>query len=222
MDTVWTRPERGARGPAPEHSRAQLTAVAIELADADGLAAVSMRRVAGQLGTGPASLYRYVAGRDDLIDLMSDAVAGEIDLGVPLTGDPVDDLVALAVRTKDVQLRHPWVLDVPPEPLRLGPRGLDYLEHTLRALEPSPLSGQAKLEAIGLLSAQVKIFARTELQGRQAASGRRAAQAGYLAQAAAEGRHPLLAATMADAAETPPVEDLFERLVRRVLTGLLY
>ncbi|WP_419992560.1 TetR/AcrR family transcriptional regulator [Streptomyces boninensis] len=221
MDTVWTRPERGARGPAPEHSRAQLTAVAIELADADGLAAVSMRRVAGQLGTGPASLYRYVAGRDDLIDLMSDAVAGEIDLGVPLTGDPVDDLVALAVRTKDVQLRHPWVLDVPPEPLRLGPRGLDYLEHTLRALAPSPLSGQAKLEAIGLLSAQVTIFARTELQGRQAASGRRAAQAAYLAQAAAAGHHPTLAATMADAAEAPPVEDLFERLVRRVLTGLL-
>ncbi|NGN62609.1 helix-turn-helix transcriptional regulator [Streptomyces sp. A7024] len=219
--TVWTRPERGARGPAGGYSRARITAAAIELADADGLAAVSMRRVAGKLGTGPASLYRYVAGRDDLLDLMSDEVAGEVDLGVPLTGDPVEDLLSLAVRTKTAQLRHPWALDIPPEPLRLGPRGLDYLEYALRALEPAPLSGGAKLEAIGLLNAQVTVFARTELQGRRADTGRRAAQAAYLAQAAAAGDHPVLAATMADAAAAPPVEDLFERLVRRVLTGLL-
>jgi AcrR family transcriptional regulator len=59
--TVWDRPERGSRGPAPERSRAQITAVAVALADAEGLAAVSMRRVAGELGTGPASLYRYGA-----------------------------------------------------------------------------------------------------------------------------------------------------------------
>lgn len=111
--TVWGRPERGARGPAAAHSRAELTAVAVELADREGLSAVTMRQVAKALGTGQASLYRYVSGFEDLLDLMSDAVTAEVALDVPLEDDPVEDLVALAVRTKAVQLRHPWLLDVP-------------------------------------------------------------------------------------------------------------
>src|SRR5947208_2069165 len=81
--TVWERPERGARGPAPDRSRAQITTAAIELADAHGLAAVSMRRVAARLATGPASLYRYVSGRAEILDLMVDAVTGEVDLAAP-------------------------------------------------------------------------------------------------------------------------------------------
>lgn len=74
--TVWARAERGARGPTPVHSHAELATVAIELADRGGLSAVSMRRVAAGLGTGQASLYRYVSGREDLLDLMTDAVTG--------------------------------------------------------------------------------------------------------------------------------------------------
>lgn len=60
---IWTRPERGARGPAAGRSRAELAAAAVAPADRSGLAAVSMRQVAGELGTGPSSLYRYLGGR---------------------------------------------------------------------------------------------------------------------------------------------------------------
>ncbi|XVQ14631.1 TetR/AcrR family transcriptional regulator [Spirillospora sp. CA-255316] len=222
--TVWDRPERGSRGPAPERSRAQITAVAVALADAEGLAAVSMRRIAGELGTGPASLYRYVRGRDDLVDLMTDAAAGEVDVTAPLTGDPVEDMVALALQVRRVNLRHPWMLDLPPRPERLGPRAIDFLEHGLRALEPAgSMSGQDKLETIAVMSGMVSLFARNEIQERQSPTDRQAAYAAHLAHVVAEGRHPLLAAQLARQPPGPHEEPeaLFERLVRRVLAGLV-
>lgn len=221
--TVWDRPERGARGPAPERSRAQITATAIELADEDGLSAVSMRQVAKRLGTGPASLYRYVSTRDELLDLMADAVAGEIDLDVPSSGDPVEDLAALAGRAKQVHLRHPWLLDLPTEPTS-GPRGMDYLECALRALAPVSLSHPAQLETIGLLNGMVTLFARTELRRRKAPTDPQHAHLSYLAGAATEERHPFIVAALANSpgAEAPQdTHTLFERVVRRVLAGLI-
>ncbi|MEU7483921.1 TetR/AcrR family transcriptional regulator [Streptomyces sp. NPDC042319] len=229
--TVWARPERGTRGPAAAHSRAELTAVAVALADRGGLTAVTMRQVAKELGVGQASLYRYLSGRADLLDLMADAVAGEIDLAEPLSGDPVADLVALAVRTKAVHLRHPWLSDIPPEPLRLGPRGLDYLEYALRVLAPVRLPGRAKVEAVALMNALTAQFARAELQGARTDTDRRTAQAAYLNEAAARGDHPHLAAALADGTATEPAgpatdpaadpQELFARTMHRVLTGLV-
>lgn len=224
VTTVWMRPERGARGPVAVHSRAELTAAAVELADRGGLAAVSMRQVAAALGTGQASLYRYLSGRDDLVDLMADAVVGEVDLGVPLRAEPVEDLLALAVRTRAVRLRHPWLADVPPEPLRLGPRGLDYLEYALRAMDPAPLPGRTKTEIVGIVNALVAQFAGAAAQDAGGAAGRRAAQAAYLREAAARGEHPRVAAALGDPGEVPEEEGAeagFERMMRKVLVGLL-
>lgn len=220
---MWNRPERGERGPAPERSRTQITATAIELADEGGLAAVSMRQVAKRLGTGPASLYRYVSTRDDLLDLMADAAAGEIDLGDPFSGDPVEDLATLAGRAKQVHLCHPWLLDLPTEPT-MGPQGMNYLEHALRALTPTSLSYPAQLETIGLLNGLVTLFARTELRRRNSPTDPQRAYTSYLATAAAQERHPLIVAALAEAlgAEVPQdTSTLFERMVRRVLTGLI-
>ncbi|MBB4932526.1 AcrR family transcriptional regulator [Lipingzhangella halophila] len=220
---MWDRPERGSRGPAPERSRPQITAAAIELADENGLAAVSMRRVAKRLGTGPASLYRYVATRDDLLALMADAAAGEINLDDPLSGDPVEDLAALMGHAKQVHLRHPWLLDMSTEPT-MGPSGMDYLEHALRALAPASLPYPAQLETIGLLNGLVTLFARTELRRRQSPTNVQLAQASYLATAATKERHPFIVAALADSPGTeasPDTHTLFERMVRRVLTGLI-
>ncbi|MBF9068338.1 TetR/AcrR family transcriptional regulator [Streptacidiphilus fuscans] len=235
---VWQRPERGARGPAPERSRPQITAEAVELADAEGLAAVSMRAVAQRLGTGPASLYRYVASRDDLLDLMADTVAGEIDLSVAPTGDWIEDLSGLAVQSKAAYLRHPWMLDLAAQrgPV-LGPRAIDYLDHALAVLAPAPGDGRAKLEAIGLVGGLASLFARQELLAASPGSGAAPAppaQGAYLASVAAEGRHPHLLAALT-AAGPPPVDSLadgpvdgpaerdalFRRMLRRVLPGLL-
>ena len=77
--SIWMRPEPAGTGQAGRagrpalRSRAGITAAAIGVADREGLDAVSMRRVAAELGTGAASLYRYVETRDELLDLMCDA-----------------------------------------------------------------------------------------------------------------------------------------------------
>ena len=67
---IWERPERAGRGPAPSLSRDEIAASAVTLADTQGIEAVSMRALAVELGVGAASLYRYVARKDELIDLM--------------------------------------------------------------------------------------------------------------------------------------------------------
>lgn len=103
---VWTKQRRVPSRRAPSVERIVRTAV--EIADAEGLDAVSMRRVATALGSGTASLYRYVACRDDLLDLMIDAVHGAAPPPA-LTGDWRADLRAVAEHTRATLIRHPWL-----------------------------------------------------------------------------------------------------------------
>ncbi|QHY98764.1 Transcriptional regulator, TetR family [Streptomyces sp. S4.7] len=221
--TVWSRPERGARGPAPERSRPQITEAALALADTEGLAAVSMRALAQRLGTGPASLYRYVGSRDELLDLMADAVAGELDLCAAPEGDWLDALVGLALQSKAAHVRHPWLAELNDRRGEvLGPHAIDYLDHALGILAPAPGTSGRKLEALGLLGGMVTLFARREAAATTADTGP-AARAAHLAAAATEGRHPHLLAALA-AAGAPPSADqdaLFERLLRRLLPAML-
>ncbi|MFJ6804981.1 TetR/AcrR family transcriptional regulator [Streptomyces anulatus] len=220
--TVWSRPERGARGPAPERSRTQITAAAVALADAEGLAAVSMRALAQRLGTGPASLYRYVGSRDELLDLMADAVAGELDLSGATGGDWLDDLVGLALQSRDAHVRHPWLADLNDRRGEvLGPHAIDYLDHALGILAPAPGTAGQKLEAIGLLGGLAVLFARRETGAT--GGGDPSAQAAHLAAVAAEGRHPHLLAALTAAGAPPPADRdaLFVRLLRRVLPAML-
>ncbi|WP_218020773.1 TetR/AcrR family transcriptional regulator [Nocardia grenadensis] len=219
--TVWERSD-GRRGPAPAHSREELAAAAIELAGQGGLAAVSTRRIAQRLGVSQSALYRYVSGRDDVLDLMADVAAGEMDFGVALTGAVIDDLTALGVRAKNVYLKYPWLADIPVEPLRLGPRGIDYLEYALRAMASVDVSEQVKLQTVAVLNALAQQFARAEFAEWTANKSRRTAQVAYVHRAAEAGGHPYLAAALAASnrdAEHPG--DLFELLLGRVLTGLL-
>src|SRR5690606_39375341 len=82
---------------------------------------LSMRRVAEELGTGAASLYRYVSGKDDLVDLMYDRVAGEYELAPP-TGDLRADVLDIAEQARAMHRRHRWLIDT--NPRNLGPHGL--------------------------------------------------------------------------------------------------
>jgi AcrR family transcriptional regulator len=221
------RPERSARGPAPEHSRAEIASAAVTLADAQGLAAVTMRAVAAAAGTAPASLYRYVTTRDELLELMADQVSGEFSFDELGSGQPVTDLLALAHQALAIYRRHPWLLGIPPTGGLPGPNALAYMEHTLAILDGVNLSGPAKLEIIGLITGAVRSFAQMEI-GQQRA-GRDTAQwqdtvAAYLIQIVAAGQHPHLAAALADQpaeGDLAPQEPLFDRAMTRILTGLL-
>jgi AcrR family transcriptional regulator len=222
LPSIWTRPERAARGPAPEHSRAEIAAAAVALADGSGLAAVTMRSAAAAIGTAPASLYRYVATRDELVEIMADQVTGEYRYAEPEPGRPVANLLELARQGRAIYHRHPWLLDVRATDGLPGPNAVAFIEHALAALAGTGLTGPEQLETIGLFSGAVRLLAQTEI-GQQRA-GRDIAQwqnslAGYLVHITAGGQHPHLAAALGEA--PAPAEPLFDRAMTRILTGLL-
>ncbi|PSL00533.1 AcrR family transcriptional regulator [Murinocardiopsis flavida] len=117
-------------------SLAQIIRTAIQIADNESLETMSMRHVANVLGVGPMSLYHYITGRDELVDLMVDAVFNDAELPQP-TGEWKADLAMMARWEWELHSRHPWVLQViatvqPP----LVPNLLDHFERTMSALDP--------------------------------------------------------------------------------------
>ena len=222
QQSIWTRPERAARGPAPEHSRAEIAAASVALADGSGLAAVTMRSAAAAIGTGPASLYRYVATRDELVELMADQVYGEYRYTAPVPGRPVASLLRLARQGRAIYHRHPWLLDVPPTGGLPGPNAVAFIEQALAALAGTGLTGPEKLETIGLFSGAVRLLAQTDISQQRAGQDTaqwQGSRAGYLMDIVAGGQHPQLAAALAEPPGEP--EPLFDRALTRILTGLL-
>lgn len=223
-EPIWLRPERAGHGPAPEYSRPRIAAAGIALADASGLAAVSMRKVAGALGAGTASLYRYVATRDELLDLMVDAVTGELGYPKPVTGEWLADVVGIGHELRALYLRHPWLQEVHPGEIGLGPNGVAYLEQGLAALNPLDVPAGRKLEAVAMLSGVVALFVRDETSSRSSGSADgRAATARYLGAVVTPERYPHLAAALGGAGPAGPAVPAEEpgALFERVLTGLL-
>jgi AcrR family transcriptional regulator len=217
METVpvWLRDRRSGVGRPAERSRAEVTAAAIALADREGLAAVSMRRVAAELGTGAASLYRYVDSRDDLLDLMTDEVAGAYRLPAP-GGAWLPGLLEVCRQGRDLMLRHGWLPELVLTRSALGPHGTDLLEHVLAVLSEHPADTGRKLEAFAVMSTLTAALALHELN---AASGTRQRQGAYLAHAITAGRHPHLTSALTGGPLVPA--PAFEDTVSRVLLGLL-
>jgi AcrR family transcriptional regulator len=218
--SIWLRQERAGRGPVPEHSRAEIAAAAVALADAGGLPAVSMRKVAAAVGTGAASLYRYVDNRDELVELMADAVIDEVDLDRAPSGDWRADLVALAHSIRAVYRRHPWMVDVMPG-RAIGPNAVDVLEHALSLMAGLRVPAGTKMEAFAVLTSTVVQLARAESAMPASPADHQQAQAEFLASVVARGRHPHLAAAFADPGSPDTAADLLDRVLPRVLTGLL-
>lgn len=224
-ESIWTRPDRRSRGPVPQHSRAEIVAVATALADQGGLAAVSMRAVAAALDTGAGSLYRYLSSRDDLLDLMADAALSELPLDRPLTGDWLDDLVGLARDQVALYRSHPWLTEAARRPGAFGPNTVNYFERCLRIMAALPSVPSAKMEAVAVLTGVVSLFAQAAPAGPapddpQAAEQRQAAAAALFSLVDPEA-HPHLTAAFSHPAPQPGAPDLFERTVRSVLRGLL-
>jgi AcrR family transcriptional regulator len=212
------RPERSAVGRPAGRSRAEITAVALRIADEEGLDAVSMRRVAAELGTGAASLYRYVETRDDLLDLMTDATGAEYELPAP-TGDWLADLVTLGEQFRAVLRRHRWLAGLVMTRPVIGPNGIAVLEHVLTVLRSHPAGLAAKFEAFAMLNGITAAFVLQE-QADPALQQRNAA---YLQHALTSGDYPQLAGFLNSPAEANSAgpADRYPDILARVLTGLL-
>lgn len=203
-----------ARGRPPAHTRDQVVDAAIAVADADGLAAVTMRRIATEIGAGAMSLYTYVPDKDRLLDLMVDRVGAE-SAAVVMTGDWRTDLVALAAAQRQLMLAHPWLPAALPNRRLTGRNVLAYLEQGLAALAPTGLDGPTKLELIALVTGFVASFVTGELAGAAPAEE----QVALIGQAVASGDFPHLAAALA--AGGPAREPGFERIATWMITGLV-
>lgn len=210
MPSIWFRPEGGSRGPAPAHTRETIVAAAIALADAEGLSAISMRAVATALGTGAGSLYRYLSSRDDLLDLIYDAVVGELQPYPTMGDDWLGAMLLIGRRQLALHRRHPWLLDLTPRPTGIGPQSLAWFDACLRILEPVPAPVTAKFEAVALMTGVVTLVARSERTSRSNPF------AGFDLRA-----YPYLVSALNQPAGRAPKQDLFERTLHVLLTGLL-
>ncbi len=135
---LWRKPpEPKPLGRKPKVSVDQVVTAAIAVADREGLAAMSMARVAQELGVGTMSLYGHVPGKAELIDLMADTVLQERDLDAE--GTWRERIQHYADRTRAVYQAHPWMRDVSMVRPPLGPGLMDGQEFVLAALADSGL-----------------------------------------------------------------------------------
>lgn len=220
MSLIWEREPYRPKRQALSVERIVDASVAI--ADAEGIDAVSMRRVAAELSTGTTSLYRYVASRDDLLDLMADAVQ---DDHVPLTGDWRVDLEAYAHHERRLWLRHTWLAPLLATRPSLGPNWLRGLEHALTAAAPLTSDIAEAASAVGLIRDYVRGAVMRELAEKQTQqrTGQtedqwRAAVAPYMRKVIESGAYPLVS-RMIESADLSPAEQ-FSSGLRRLLTGI--
>lgn len=212
---VWVRSPGRRSGPAPAHSLESIGAAAVGLADSGGLSDVSMRKVASALGAGAASLYRYVASHDELMEVMIDRVAGEYDLAAS-TAPAGEQLWNLALQGRNIMHRHPWLPPLLLTRPSLGPNSLGYLERALEALADIDLPGPRKLQAIASLTAITSAFVQNELSAAATETG--AAGADRLSAVVASGGYPHLTVAFAEGAgHREPAEDVFHQLILRQL-----
>ncbi|WP_411732045.1 TetR/AcrR family transcriptional regulator [Paeniglutamicibacter sp.] len=218
---VWRRPERSGVGPKPKHSRAEIVAAAIDIADRDGMAAVSIRRVASDIGAGAASLYRYLRSHDELVELMVDTVGGEYDLR-PAEEPPRIQLLDLARQGRAIMHRHPWLAPLLLTRHSVGPNSLGYLERALSALESADMPGSSKLQTVAMMTAITSAFVQNELarpaDSREGDSGA-TERLQYLSGAVQSGKYPLLAGALAGRHEPESPDDTFTAIIVNYLVG---
>ena len=226
--SIWEIPEYGGRGPRPKHSRAAIAAAAVSVADAEGIDAVTMRRVAADLGMGTMSLYNYVPSKEHLVQLMIDHVSAEYRYPGQVPDHRLG-LLDLARQGRDITRRHPWLPREMQRPPVIGPAALRYVEHFLGLLSGSGLDTGAKMEVLGMVNgfaisyggvqaALAEERARTGVTEQEQA----AAQVAGLISAAASGGYPNLAAALAGPPSPPrDADEIFDSCILRLIDGAL-
>ena len=230
---IWARPAPGGRKPA--HTRERIAAAALEVADLEGVEAVTMRRVATALGAGTMTLYHYVRNKRELTALMDDAMMAELIIPEEeLAGDWREGLAEIARRSYATFLRHPWLFDhfnaeEAPEPG--GPNALRHMEQSLAAAALTGLPIVEQMELVSLVDDYVwghAMRARTVRREEDVGEARIAAMLAYLEAMLATGEFPHLSAFAGDdprasfesLAELWRDSERFERGLQALLDGI--
>jgi AcrR family transcriptional regulator len=222
---LWTRSEPGAR--KPRLGRAELAEVAIRIADAEGIDAVSMRRIAAELDVGTMTLYHYVRTKDELLALMVDELLGEV---VVPDGELPHEwraaMTVIATRSRDTLRRHRWVLDVSGDPT-VGPNAMRHFDQSWQAVTGLDADFETRLDVITLVDEYVFGFCLEERRS-YADDDDDPGMVRYLEELLTEGDYPSLQALTAEIG-LPELwsrmeahaagEDRFARNLARLLAG---
>jgi AcrR family transcriptional regulator len=161
MELLWgAGPAPKSRGPKQGLTVERIVRAGIEIADAEGLAALSMRRVAERLGVGTMSLYTYVPSKAELVDVMFDRAIGSVERP-EVEGGWRERLTAIARADWDLYQRHPWLLQVmamarPP----LGPASIAAYDYNLRAVDGIGLTELEMDSVVSMVAIYVQGTAR--------------------------------------------------------------
>lgn len=220
FELLWHAEARLRRGPVAGIDRAAIVSAALALADAEGLAAVTMSRVADELGVTTMALYRHVPGKRELVDLMTDAAFAH----APGTGGANwrTELARWARADLALFQRHPWLHESVMHGTSAGPNWLDWLEAALRALSGTPLAPQEKMSVVLLIDgharASAQVTAGAKMSGEWATNFGRA-----LERSIPDPRYAALAALAAAGSFAPPLQgehSAFEFGLERLLDGV--
>jgi AcrR family transcriptional regulator len=186
---LWMRQEPGQR--QARFTRSELAQAAIHIVDAHGLDALSMRRLATELGAGTLTLYHYVRTMDEHLALVGAEVRAALLLpeGYELPSDWQEAVVVVASRSRDAMRRHPWVLDLSGE-LSLGPNSVKHMDQTLQAVDGIDAPLPTKLDIVVAIDGYVFGYC---LQERTWTSGdQRHVASAYVEQLVRTGEFPQL------------------------------
>ncbi len=160
MELLWGLSPRPTRGPKQGLSVEHIVTAAVELADAEGIDALTMRRVAEALGVGAMSLYTYVPGKAELVDLMLDRAYGEQLAALATGGGWRAALESRARADWAMYERHPWVVRATGPRPTLGPNELAVHETSLAAVDGVGLTGHEMVAVVTLVAGYVGGVAR--------------------------------------------------------------
>ncbi|GAA2300360.1 TetR/AcrR family transcriptional regulator [Glycomyces scopariae] len=164
LELLWRAGPEASRGPRKGLTVDAVVAAAVDLADREGLEAVTVRRLAQELGRAPMTLYTYVPGKTELVALMLDSLFAAMDR-TPVDGLPWRERLAAVARDAYALYRdHPWAAAASPSRPPLGPGQCAKYEHELRALEGLGLGDVEMDDALAHLLGFVRIAAQDAAQ----------------------------------------------------------
>ena len=225
---IWERPEPTKRKGAGPLSRERIVRAAMAIADKQGLGEVSLRKVAARLKAGPMRLYGYTETKEGLLEMMVDAVYGEIAEAGPIRGTWRQVLRSIAHRTREAARTHDWFVELLGGRLHFGPNALAHWEASLAALAAAPgfEDIDSVLLAVGTVNAYVVGAARREASELSAEieTGMNEQQWQdatwpYLERMIETGRFPTIARVVHDA-KHPSSDVAFERGLDCVIEGI--
>ena len=222
VEVLWGPRPQPTRGPKPALSIDRIAQAAIKVADAEGLAAVTMQRIASELGVTKMALYRYVPGKAELIALMVDTAGDPPPVLDGETDDWRAQLGHWARRLLELLQRHPWLLEATVGPRILGPNELGWLEHAVAALDGTGLHGSERMDAVVVILGHVRTIAQQSRTPTGPPQDHPEQQGAVIAELLAThgDRYPALTAAMASAAGHGPPDRALEFGLDRIFDGL--